>query len=109
MRAFGLAISQLGKGDYWIKQRLTTELEGGESLQIVFEGGWDRYRRLKQVTDAFGQEAEKFTARASLRISAEGGLEVHGDHFQRMVEVFSQLGMGHLTVSAEPLEAGETA
>lgn len=109
VRAFGLAISQLGKGDYWIDQRLTAEFPGEESVQIYYRGEWDRYRRLKQVTDTFGPEAEDFVAQTTLRIGVEEGLDVHGEQFKRIVEVFSQLGMGHLTVSAEPLEEGATA
>ncbi len=54
-RALGLAIPQLGKGEYHVEQTFNSEFGSGESLSIKFTGGWDRYKRLKQVTDAFGR------------------------------------------------------
>lgn len=107
VRALGLSIPQLGKAEFWIKQRLSAEFGNGEQLIVDFEGGWDRYKRLKQVTDSFGQEAQKFHAETHLRMDFPDGLDVHGGQFQTIVDVFTQLGFGHLTVGAEPLEESE--
>ncbi len=106
VRAFGLAIPQIGKGEFWIDQSLIAEFAGDESIRVQFAGSWDRYKRLKQVTDGFGQEAADFHAQTHLRIDFPDGLHIEGGQFQTMMDVFSQLGLGHISVGAEPFEEG---
>jgi hypothetical protein len=101
-RALGLAIPQLGKGDYHVEQSFNAEFGAGESLSLSYTGGWDRYKRLKQVTDPFGQEAAKLAVRTALRADFPHGLEVTSDQFQTMHEVFTTLGFGRMIVDAEP-------
>ena len=104
VRALGLAIPQMGKGNYWVEQSLTAEFDGSEQIHVSFKGGWDRYKRLKQVTDTFAQEGQKFNARTTLNVDFPQGLEVRGDQFRTIHDVFSQMGFGHMTVRAEPFE-----
>ncbi|MCZ7554581.1 MAG: hypothetical protein M5U05_18720 [Anaerolineales bacterium] len=104
VRALGLAIPQMGKGSFWVEQSLTAEFDGGEQIHVSFKGGWDRYKRLKQVTDTFAQEGRKVNARTTLTVGFPQGLEVRGDQFRTIYDVFSQMGFGHITVRAEPSE-----
>ena len=104
-RSLGLAIPQLGKGQYFIEQRLATEFGSTESLEVIFRGSWDRYKRLKTVTDAFGQEASKVAVATTLMAEFADGLPVDGPQFQTIRDVFAALEMGKLSVDAEWAEA----
>lgn len=109
-RALGLAVPQLGKGAYHIEQAMSAEFgeaADAEKFSLTFVGSWDRYKRVKQLTDAFGQEASKVNVRAVLRATFEDGLAIDSDQFATMRDVFSSLGMGKLSIDAE--EAEETS
>lgn len=106
-RSLGLAIPQLGKGQFFIEQNLTTEFGSTESLIVTFKGSWDRYRRLKTVTDAFGQEASKVVVTTMLKVEFTEGLPVDGAQYQTIRDVFTALEMGKLTVDAEWAESQE--
>lgn len=111
-RAIGLAIPQLGKGSYHVEQTMNAEFGAApdsERFSLTFAGSWDRYKRVKQLTDAFGQEAAKLTVRTTLRATFDDGLEVDSDQFQTMRDVFASLDMGKLWVDAEPLADAEPA
>ncbi|MBM4430560.1 MAG: ATP-binding protein [Chloroflexi bacterium] len=105
-RAMGLAIPQLGKGQFRVEQSFNAEFGEAESLSLAFNGAWDRYKRVKQLTDAFGQEASKLLARTTLRADFPDGLAVDSDQFQTIHEVFTTLGFGHTVLDAEPFEVG---
>lgn len=102
LRALGLAIPQMGKGDFWIEQTLAAEFGGGEQIQVDFRGGWDRYKRLKTVTESFALESSKLSARITLRVDFAQGLDVRGEQFRTISEVCAQLDLGYITVRAEP-------
>ena len=104
-RSLGLAIPQLGKGQFFIEQRLATEFGTTESLEINFRGSWDRYKRLKTVTDAFGQEASKVAVTTTLKAEFPDGLPIDGPQYQTIRDVFAALEMGKLAVDAEWAEA----
>jgi hypothetical protein len=101
-RAMGLAIPQLGKGQFRVEQSFNAEFGEGESLSLTFNGDWNRYKRLKQVTDTLGQEASKLLARTTLRVDFPDSLPVDSDQFQTIHEVFTTLGFGHMMLDAEP-------
>lgn len=107
--AMGLAIPQLGKGQFQVELALTTEFGAEESMKIEFRGGWDRYRRLKQVSDAFGQEASRVSARMTVTADFPDGLPLDDQQYQTIRDVLTSLNMGRLTVRAEPAneEAGK--
>ena len=104
-RAMGLAIPQLGKGQFHVEQSFNAEFGEAESLSLTFNGDWDRYKRVKQLTDAFGQEASKLLVRTTLRADFPDGLAVDSDQFQALHEVFTTLGFGHMVLDAEPFES----
>lgn len=101
-RSLGLAIPQLGRGEYHVDQKFNAEFGDDGSLSLSFTGGWDRYKRLKQVTDAFGQEAGKLLVQTTLRADFPDGLLVNSDQFQTIHEVFTTLGFGRMVIDAEP-------
>jgi len=100
-RALGLAIPQIGKGNFKVYQRLTAEFGTGETLMLTFNGGWDRYKRLKQVTDPFGQEANKLRVEMKLVAEFPEGLDPLGEQFGMIRDILTSLQFGKLTVEAE--------
>jgi hypothetical protein len=114
VRALGLAIPQLGKGDYRVKLVMNAEFgdtPGNEHFTMDFNGPWDRYKRVKQLTDAFGQEAAKVNVKCALHAIFPDGLALDSTQFGNMGEIFGQMGMGRITVDAEeaPHEKGAKA
>lgn len=112
VRALGLAIPQLGKGEFHVEQTMNAEFgEGanGERFTLNFGGSWDRYKRVKQLTDAFGQEASKVNVKCTLRATFAEGLPVDSTQFGNLRDIFAQLGMGKIVVDAEEAPADEAA
>lgn len=106
IRSLGLAIPQLGRADFWIEQEVTAEFSQGESLSLQFAGSWDRYKRIKSVTDGFASEPSlKLHARSTLTIRFPNGLNLRDNQFSTIVDVFTTLGFGDMHVVAEPYEA----
>jgi predicted AAA+ superfamily ATPase len=103
LKSLGLAIPQMGKGTYRVEQNLTSEFGDDESLTVGFKGSWDRYKRLKQVTDAFAGEAKKLQVGLVLRVDFAEGLEVTGPQFSTMRDVLAGLELGRVVLDAEPL------
>jgi len=103
-RLMGLAIPQLGKGHYRVEQTFNAEFGTDESISLTFAGSWDRYKRLKQVTDSFGQEADKLLVTTTLRADFALGLPVESDQFLTIRDVFTTLGFGRMALDAEPYQ-----
>lgn len=106
-RSLGLAIPQLGKGHFRVDQTMVAEFGTDEQFSLTFAGGWDRYKRVKTLTDAFGQEATKVSIKTTVRADFPDGLEVASEQFQTMRDVFTALGLGKLVIDAEPATADE--
>lgn len=102
-RGLGLAIPQLGKGTFHITQSLNAEFgepPNSETFSLNFSGSWDRFKRVKELTDAFAKEAAKMHLRMTVRADFPDGVSVNDDQFQQMKDVFSTLGIGKLVVEA---------
>jgi hypothetical protein len=106
LRSLGLAIPQMGKGVYRIEQSLSCEFTGDEALTLTFRGGWERYKRLKPVTDAFAGEAQKGHVNVIVRADFPDGLEIPGPQFEAIRDVLANLELGKVVLDAEPAEAG---
>ena len=106
VRSLGLAIPQIGKVQVQVDQRLVLEFGGEEKFTVEFKGSWDRYKRIKQVTDALSQEASNASVRMGVRADFDGGLAPEGDQFQTIRDVLVSLGMGKVFVDGQP-GAGE--
>jgi hypothetical protein len=104
-RALGLAIPQLGKGSFSLKQAMTLEFGPQANFKMEFDGPWERYKRLKQITDAFAQEADKLTVRTEVMAEFLEGLKLDSDQFQTMRDVFTAMDLGKLIVEAEKAES----
>ncbi len=111
--ALGLAIPQWGKGRFTVEQQFiaafgqvgqVSKPAEAESFDLTFKGSWDRYKRVKSLTDAFGQEADEL--KVTMRVNAEfdGGLEVSGQQFQTIRDVLVALEVGKVIVEAVPLK-----
>lgn len=107
IRSLGLAIPQMGKAQFLLEQRLVLEFEGGEKFQVEFNGSWDRYKRIKAVTDQLSQEATNASCRLAVRAEFEGGVNVESDQFQTIRDVLDSLGMGKIVVDGQ-VQAGES-
>jgi hypothetical protein len=105
--ALGLAVPQMGKAAYSIKYQLNAEFGSGESFTATFNGPWDRYKRLKTITDAFAKEASKASARMNLSLAFQDGLDLQDDRFSMMKEILTTLEVGKIQVNAEPKKEGE--
>ena len=103
LRAVGLAIPQLGKGKYSIEQEIIASFgKGSETFQLNFKGNWDRYKRIKTLTDAFAQEADEIKMILRLDIEYEGGLEIDSPDYLTMRDVLATLEVGKINLEALP-------
>jgi hypothetical protein len=108
-RSLGLAIPQIGKASVSLEQKMVLEFGGGDKFSIDFCGSWERYKRVKTLTDALSQEASNASIRLVLRAEFEGtGLDVAGEQFQTMRDVFNNLSIGRITVEGEPATEGKS-
>ncbi len=106
-RSLGLAIPQMGKADVTLDQKMVLEFGNGEKFDVTFAGSWDRYKRIKTLTDALSLEATNASVKLVVRAEFDGaGLEVGGEQFQTIRDVFNSLGMGRVTVEGEPTTEG---
>ena len=104
-RSLGLAIPQFGKGQFYINQKVHAvfELDSDKETFIQeFQGTWDRYKRLKNIVDAFGDEANEFKVEMRIQAVFQDGLEVNGDQFLGMRDVLATLDVGRIVLEAVP-------
>lgn len=105
LRSLGLAIPQLGSGDYRVEVRVSAEYPDRDCLVVDFRGPWERYRRLKDVVDGLVKEASRVEMRATLECRfADAG--ANPARLSEVRDVLRALDLGHLEVRAEPLESG---
>ena len=110
MRALGLAIPQFGKGQFAVDQELkaTFGQEGSrETFNQTFKGSWERYKRLRTVIEAFGQEADEL--KVGMRVGAlfEDELEIAGIQFITIRDVLVTLELGKIQLEAVPVIPAE--
>ncbi len=107
VRTLGLVIPQLGKGTFHVEQSYTAEFEAGQHVTARISLDWDLYRRLKQATDALGQDATKFIAPTTLVTTFPEGLNVKGDRFRTIHEVMTTVGLDTIKVEAQRFESAD--
>jgi len=101
--AMGLAVPQMGHVDCTVRFSLKAEWGQDEQFSVTFNGAWDRYKRLKDRTDAFAKEAAKASARMVLTFAFPEGLPLEGDRFTMIKDILTTLGIGKIQVQAEPV------
>ncbi|MCB9118705.1 MAG: ATP-binding protein [Caldilinea sp.] len=109
LAAIGLAIPQLGKAQFGITLTLNIQFDappGNQRFELTFQGEWDRYKRLKAVTDAFVRE-EAHSLHVDFRLVVEFGRDVPLDDPQLVTarDVLVQMGIGPITLAADPVYA----
>ncbi len=105
VRGLGLAIPQFGRGRYAIEQDLTATFGQGasmESFKLQFRGGWDRYKRLRSLVEAFCSEADELKAAMRVVGEFEDSLEVDGPQFATIRDVLATLELGKVSIEAIP-------
>jgi len=105
VRGLGLAIPQFGKGRYGIEQSIIATWGQGahaETFKLEFQGGWDRYKRLKPVAEAFCGEADELKVTMRVIGEFEDGMEVNGAQFTTIRDVLATLEMGKISAEAIP-------
>jgi hypothetical protein len=100
-RSAGLAIPQMGKASFAVEQEMKAEFGAAERISVVFNGSWDRYKRVKTLTDAVGQEASNVSVRMVVRAGFDEPLRIDSEQFETIRDVLENLGMGKLTIEAE--------
>jgi len=80
-----------------------------ERVKVEFTGTWDRYKRVKQITDEFGKETPQVNVRTTLVAVFPGGLLLDSLQFQTIRDVFGQLGMGKVVAEAEQVKGAPAA
>lgn len=105
IRAVGLAIPQIGRGKFTIKHDAVASFgKLSESIELNFNGTWDRYKRIKVVTDPFAQEADEYSMNLHVEIEYEGGLEINSSDFLTIRDVLVNLEVGKIFLDAHPLQ-----
>lgn len=104
-RLLGLAIPQLGKAMVHVNQSMRCEF-GGDTFDMSFSGGWERYKQVKTLTDTFGKQADKVQVQATLNAQFDPPLELGGDQYQAIRDVFASMNFGRIVLEAEAAEKG---
>ena len=109
VRSLGLAIPQMGKAKFHLDQNMVLEFGDSESFKVSFAGAWDRYKRVKALTDELSKEASNASVKLVLRAEFDSALDVGGDQFTMIRDVLDSLGVGKIAVEAVPVstEAGD--
>jgi hypothetical protein len=103
LRVLGLAVPQFGKGRFTLSARVIGSFGQGpnaEFLTLDFRGGWDRYKRLRNIAETFAQEADELKVSVRLTADFDEGLDVEGAQITTIRDVLAALEMGKVTLEA---------
>jgi hypothetical protein len=103
-RSLGLAIPQFGKVTVTLDHRMVLEFGNEEKFVLEFAGSWERYKRIKVLTDNLSQEASQASINLLVRADFEDGLDIGGDQFHTIRDVLHNLNIGRITVEGKALE-----
>lgn len=106
LSAMGLAIPQMGKARFGIQLKLAVQFGGtpDEYVEIDFQGDWDRYKRLKQVSDAFAREEDsQINVTFRLAVDMEREVPLADAQLGSIQDVLTQMEMGPISIEAEPV------
>ena len=110
LAAMGLVIPQLGKAKSTIGMKLLLEFNPGEGVQINFQGGWERYQRLKQVSDALARDKERrqINLDFTLTVEFDDGLPLSDGQLGQLRDTLDSMGVGVLELTAQPATTSES-
>lgn len=113
LAAVGLAIPQMGKARFGISLKLDIQFASppaGDRFQLDFQGEWDRYKRLKSVTDAFAREdVHSLSISFRLVVDFERELPLADPQVAAMRDVLAQMLTSPLKLEAEPVYQPQAA
>jgi hypothetical protein len=102
LRSVGLAVPQLGPGEYRLELVITAEFGAtGGSLRMEFHGPWDRYRRVKDGLEAVLGQASDLSTRAVLHCRF-GDPGADATRLATIRDVLRALDIGRVDVIADP-------
>lgn len=99
LRSLGLAVPQLGPGQFRLEVSATGEFEGG-SMRLEFRGSWERYKDLKDAVVSVLERASGAHVRARLDWRARDPLTPEG--INQVRDVLAHLIPGRVRITAEP-------
>ena len=86
-----------------LHQVISAEFEGNDSFHLDFRGPWERYRVLEQGLESLLQAASSLHARTTVVFEFDRGLAVPSDEYDTIRTILSDLPIGRVRVTAEPL------
>ncbi len=103
LKAIGLSIPQMGKAEFGLKLRLIIQFDEqpDKYFNLEFQGDWDRYKRLKQITDTFAGEGSQINVDFRLVVEFETDLAPTAPELGTIRDVLEQMGMGTIQLEAE--------
>ena len=111
LKRLGLAIPQMGKGQVSLKAKLIAtfgQAPSEETFMLDFKGGWDRYKRLKDLAESMAKEASQLHIQIMVTLRFPDGLPLQGEALGSMRDVLSSLGIGTMSVEAVAHQAAVT-
>lgn len=102
LRSLGLAVPQLGPGQYRVKLAVTAEFGAGDSMKFEFRGPWERYRELKDALASVLEKARASYVSGHLECREPEGLSAEALATAR--EVFQHFDLGRVQVTADQEE-----
>lgn len=112
LKRLGLAIPQMGKGQVSLQATLIAlfgQSPADETFKLEFKGGWDRYKRLKDLAEAMAKEASQLQIKITITLRFPDGLPIQGEALGSMRDVLSSLGLGTMSVEAVAHQVGVTS
>ncbi len=106
LAAIGLAIPQMGKAKFGVQLKLAVQFEGAadQYLDLKFQGDWDRYKRLKSVSDAFAKEKDSsINVNCTLIVDFERDVALDDRQLADIRDVLTQMEMGPIQLETEPV------
>jgi hypothetical protein len=103
LKAIGLSIPQMGKAEFGIKLKLIVQFDEqtDKYFNLDFQGDWQRYKRLKQITDAFAAEASTINVDFHLFVEFERDLSPTDPELGIIRDILDQIGLGTIRLEAE--------
>lgn len=111
LKVIGLAIPQIGfSQELGIALRLIVEFDRdhSERFTLDYQGGWDRYKRLKQVTDGLTGEGSQISVNFRLILPFADPLPVDSAQLGQIRDVLQQMNMGTISLTANPVYREQT-
>ncbi len=100
LRSLGLAVPQLGPGQFRLDVAIAAEFDEGGEMKLHFRGPWERYRELKDAVVSALQHASRVDVRAGMQFRRREGFTA--DALVRMRDILRPLELGGVRVTAEP-------